>query len=144
MHAVKGPHLSDGEISETYRVATVERIYEEPQYSWRLYRGATPEEPVNGMFSFFPCQIASGDPRGFARPIIHLPEVINPRHKQSYKLLREDGVKPDHFAGLWQRVVDQVVEADCELGVHASLPPTTVREEGTGLESSTETASRSC
>jgi len=50
----------------------------EPMYGWgegathRLYEGATPADPVNGMFSFVPCKPGSGRDVGFARPEIDL------------------------------------------------------------------------
>jgi hypothetical protein len=51
----------------------------------RLYIGATHAEPLEGMFSFFPC-IAPGDDRGFARPEINLPgEYFNPKLRQGMK-----------------------------------------------------------
>ena len=44
----------------------------------RLYRGATPDDPVEGMFSFFPASLECGD-SGFRRPFIDLPiKYLNP------------------------------------------------------------------
>lgn len=130
VHAPDGRDLADAETSDTYRLATVERIYAgDPDKWWRLYRGATLEELVDGMFSFFPCRLASDDPEGFPRPIIsRLPaDAINPRHKQSYKLLDARDVGPEGFRDLWESVVREVIEAGCELGVQAALPRTSVR-----------------
>ena len=40
--------------------------------AFRLYRGATVDTPVDGMYSFFPC-IPEGRDTGFPRPTVHLP-----------------------------------------------------------------------
>ena len=56
-----------------------------PWYGWhehgpfRLHNGATLDARVDGMFSFFPAlQAGDDDGRGFARPTIELPGVVNP------------------------------------------------------------------
>ena len=46
--------------------------------TYRLYIGATPDDPVEGMFSYVPCRPADADRSGFARPAITLPGLINP------------------------------------------------------------------
>ena len=48
-----------------------------------LYRGATVDRPVNGMYSFVPAIPADNDDLRFARPAIELPGLINPASKQS-------------------------------------------------------------
>ncbi len=51
----------------------------------RLYRGATPDDSVHGMFSFFPA-IPAGDEVGFPRPLVDLPdEYFNRRNFRSPK-----------------------------------------------------------
>ena len=134
VHSSKGPALTNRVISDTYRLATIDRIYREDDYLWRLYRGATTEHRINGMFSFFPCQIARKEPLGFTRPRITLRDVINPRHKQGFKVLREEEAGPSGFAGLWRTVVEQVLAAGCELGVEAALPPTTIRPDASAVD----------
>ena len=48
-----------------------------------LYRGATFDDRVEGMYSFVPAKtIDSAEPR-FERPAIHIPEAINPSSRQS-------------------------------------------------------------
>lgn len=87
----------------------------------RLYRGATPEDPVDGMFSFFPASPAGGD-TGFPRPLIDLPaEYFNPASSQSPKGFGCNRA-PDELRGLWNRLVDQVRAAGLVLGTHAELP----------------------
>ncbi len=87
----------------------------------RLYWGATPEDPVGGMFSFFPAMPA-GRARGFPRPGIKLPswcftESLRQGHKQACGL-SEESMKP-----LWDSLVAQVYDAGLVLGTHAALPP---------------------
>jgi hypothetical protein len=95
----------------------------------RLYAGATPDAPVNGMFSFFPCKSLSEAPNGFARPTIHMPE-ITPTHKQSYRLTFPRSL--DATTELWREVVRQVEAQGLHLGVHADVPErrdvSTIRE----------------
>ena len=86
----------------------------------RLYRGATPTRPVNGMFSFFPAMPAGGDV-GFPRPSIELPEPHfknKPlrKHKQSCDLSSKTVVR------LWGSLVTQVCDAGLVLGTRAALP----------------------
>ena len=48
-----------------------------------LYRGATPQNPVDGMFSFVPCMRAGDDGPRFERPSIRLAGMVNADSKQS-------------------------------------------------------------
>lgn len=87
----------------------------------RLYRGATPDDPVDGLFSFFPASPASGD-TGFPRPLIDLPaEYFNPASSRSPKGLRRNRT-PDELRCLWNRLVEQVRDAGLVLGTRADLP----------------------
>ncbi len=89
--------------------------------SFRLYCGASPGEPVEGMYSFFPCQQYAQSPFGFERPIVSLPGVVNPQKTQGYKLTPLN--RCIDVSGVWQAVVDQVLNQGCRLGVKAELPP---------------------
>ena len=91
------------------------------QASFRLYKGATPEDPVEGMFSFFPAMPAHGG-AGFPRPVIDLhSEHFNPRSWQAQKGLRRNCTS-DQLRGLWKSLVTQVREARLLVGTHAALP----------------------
>ena len=91
------------------------------QASFRLYRGATPEDPVEGMFSFFPAMPAHGE-AGFLRPLIDLPsEYFNPRNWQAPKGVRQQRTS-EELRGLWKSLVGQVRGAGLLLGTHAALP----------------------
>ncbi len=87
----------------------------------RFYRGATPDDPVDGMFSFFPATIDRGD-SGFPRPLIELPdEYFNPRSWQAPKGLWRDR-SADELASLWNSLVEQVRDCGLVLGTSAELP----------------------
>jgi hypothetical protein len=81
-----------GAASETYWTVTVEPWYrgDVPQkQSHRLYFGATPERPLQGMFSFFPCRRYDADKSDFARPEIKIPGFITPTLIQGKKIARD-------------------------------------------------------
>ena len=91
------------------------------QTSYRLYRGATPADPVEGMFSFFPAMPSDGDV-GFPRPVVDLPgEYFNPGSWQAQKGLRRNCTS-DELREIWGSLADQVRRAGLLLGTHAALP----------------------
>lgn len=97
----------------------------------RLYRGATPDDPIDGMFSFFPTSFASGNV-GFERPSIELPDsYFKPKLAQNYK---KTDLPPDTLNELWQSIAEQVLDAGLLLGTHAAMPehrePRRQRSEG--------------
>ena len=89
--------------------------------SFRLYVGATPDDPVEGMFSFFPAMPAHGD-AGFPRPLLDLPsEYFNLRSWQAPKGSRRERTS-EELRGLWKSLVAQVRETGLVLGTHAAMP----------------------
>ena len=87
----------------------------------RLYRGATPDDSVHGMFSFFPA-IPAGDEVGFPRPLVDLPgEYFN---RRNFRARKGQGSyrRADELRDLWKRLIKQVRDAGLVLGVHAELP----------------------
>ena len=91
----------------------------------RLYWGATPEDPVGQMFSFFPAMPA-GRARGFPRPGIELPNwcfttSLRQGHKQSC------GLSEESMRRLWESLTEQVHGAGLVLGTHAAPPRRTSR-----------------
>ena len=107
--------------SDAFLVASGGPLVDNEEAQLRLYRGATPEDPIDGMFSFFPATPASGD-SGFARPLIELPsEYFNPRSWQAPKGLWRDR-SAEELRGLWDSLVQQVHEAGLVLGTQAELP----------------------
>ncbi len=113
-------------VSEAFQEATLSVWYSDKNNSCapescRLYFGATIDEPVNGMFSYFPCMPAKDCPRGFARPAIDLPDVINPALQQGKRLNK--GVTLKVATDYWNAVRESVESSGLWLGVHADLPP---------------------
>lgn len=88
--------------------------------TWRLYIGATYEEPFEGMFSFFPCQPAYATADGFARPIIYIPDAVSQHLARKYQF--EPQASIDAAKSLWQQVVEQVQQQGLALGIAAEVP----------------------
>ena len=88
----------------------------------RLYRGATPNDPVDEMFSFFPAVRADRE-SSFERPVIDLKDnkVLNPGNWQAPKGARHCR-KPEELRRLWDSLVEQVRNKGLVLGTHAEMP----------------------
>ena len=91
----------------------------------RLYVCATPERQVDGMFSFFPA-MAAGHDRGFARPLIHLPDPYyfnegNWRTPKGHAMSRAD-VSDGPLREMWGSLVEQVRASGLVLGTYAAPP----------------------
>lgn len=111
------------DLDPTFQLCTVDSLATDDAAaaSLTLYRGATPENPIDGMFSFVPCREATETPQRFERPTIHMPGIINPTSKQSpsgAKLTRSLAARQD----AWAAVVDQVQAAGLSLGARLALP----------------------
>ncbi len=87
----------------------------------RLYFGATYNQPVNGMFSFFPCFPYNDRLKGFACPAIGIKDVITNNLPRGKKLNPQDNIKD--VKKLWDKVVKQVKKQRLMLGVYTQLPP---------------------
>ena len=113
----------DGAVSDAYAEVTIAPWYSgapPESQSHRLYFGATPENPVGGLFSFFPCLPTEAAPQGFARPAITLPNLITPHLTQGKKMttIADD----EHARELWSEVASQVEEQGLALAIEAKLP----------------------
>jgi hypothetical protein len=112
-----------GAVSSVYEAVTLEPMYSDPipaHVQFRLYRGATADDPINETFSFFPClPTDGGTPIGFARPTIYLDGIINPRLTQNRKTTELDHAA---IAEVWSEVVRQVQAQGLMLGVAAEEP----------------------
>jgi hypothetical protein len=85
-----------------------------------LYRGATIDDPVNGMHSFVPAQLASApDPR-FTRSAIDLPGLINPKTRTPH---RSRFMPPDDLHSKWDAIRRQVLAEGRILAVKIDTPP---------------------
>ncbi|MHB1000450.1 MAG: hypothetical protein ACYC27_14520 [Armatimonadota bacterium] len=121
--------LLKGVVSDTYLAVTLYPWYNNQRssgckpsnaQSFRLYFGATISKPVNGMYSFFPCQPYEPGTRGFERPVIRIPGIITDTLPQGRKMTQYSNI--DDVKVKWDMVVKQVKNAGQSLGVHADLP----------------------
>jgi hypothetical protein len=112
-----------GHVTEIYEDVTIRPAYEGfGEHELRLYKGATREEPIGGMFSFVPCLPIDVGRAGFARPSIRLPR-INPDLKQGMKGKETHSLSLEQVKELWDAVVKQVLEQNLVLGTRFALPP---------------------
>ncbi len=94
---------------------------ESPGPTFRLYNGATLDDPVDGMFSFFPCLQRSVSDKGFERPTISIDGAITCTLFQGKKGTECKSI--GKIKALWETVVTQVRSRGLELGVSAVMPP---------------------
>lgn len=115
-------------VSRTYDEVTLRPWYAyleqglggDPRLACRLYWGATPADPVGGMFSFFPALPEADAEDGFPRPTISLNGLITDHLSQGFK---GNALGADLMAAAWRATRDQVLAQGLLLGVHAELPP---------------------
>ncbi len=89
--------------------------------AYRLYRGATWERPLHGMFSYFPCKPwKDGDARGFARPVITLPGIVDDRLRGWQRMNPQE--KIGDVERLWKEVARQVAAQGLSFGVKTGVP----------------------
>ena len=86
-----------------------------PGHNYVLYIGATINNPVNGMFSFFPCSTFDRHPRGFARP------TTLKHHEPCYQTRGINGNFHETPKQLWNQAVEDVLKAGLCLGVRADV-----------------------
>lgn len=86
----------------------------------RFYAGATPENPVSGMYSFVPCRPAAGPDSGFVRPPIDLNDMIDPNLRMQAR--SSEPLSLAAVAELWQRVARQVLDRGLALATRLDLP----------------------
>lgn len=90
-----------------------------PTYS--LYWGATPDDPVNGMFSFVPAKLATEPIEPFERPAIHIDigeKIIKPGMTAGFR--RVYPVKSQYET--WRLVATKVLDEGLLLGTWFQLP----------------------
>jgi hypothetical protein len=86
-----------------------------------LYRAATVNAPIDGMYSFAPASKADQPSPRFERPAIRLPGLINPASRQSTRGSKRP-LPPDRIYKEWCSLVDQVFDAGLVLGVSFETP----------------------
>lgn len=96
--------------------------------SYRLYFGATYDNPVEGMYSYFPCRPYTPGGKGFERPEIRL-AILTTKYLQ---LSNNITVRRDvcEVAQYWRQVKEQVLENGLMLGLEAEMPECRGRDEG--------------
>jgi hypothetical protein len=109
-----------GLTDDTHMRATIVPMYGwgEDKRTYRLYVGATPEDAVDGMFSFVPSRPGSGADVGFARPGLEIDGVINPNLRMQAKTL--DCGEPAIRAA-WDAAVDTVTTEGLALATQLTL-----------------------
>ncbi len=114
-----------GRVPQCFQDAVLSTYRDAGSYdSQRWYRGATYDEPVDGMFSFFPCVPAETE-RPFARPRIELPPAhFTPSLAQGAKGYSLHAVPLDQstLETLWRSIVEQVLGQGLFLAVAAACP----------------------
>ena len=107
--------------SDAFLTVTGGPLEDNGEASFRLYTGATPDDPVDGMYSFFPAKPVRYD-AAFPRPIIYLPgEYLTPSNCRAPKGLRRER-SVEELRGLWESLVSQVRREGLVLGTRAALP----------------------
>jgi hypothetical protein len=100
----------------------------QPMYDWgqpedlsfRAYSGATPDDPVEGMFSFTPACRLSDRPNGFQRPAIEH-RAIDPANG---RFITRHQATPANVRDAWEQAATQVCEAGLLLATALRAPAT--------------------
>jgi hypothetical protein len=117
----------------------------EPVYAWpdahgpsNAIFGATPDDPVDGMFSFVPCRLADDALRGFVRPAVEDHPAINANNTRAVSQNKELSVSK--FPTLWRQLAHTVLDSavwtspsapDCSARASASSCVAHVKSDGT-------------
>ena len=117
---------TDVRVSEAFQVCTIDSLAsgkdDTATASLTLYRGASLEEPIEGMYSFVPAMPHEGEGPRFERPVIELPHFINPKAFRG-----PSGAKKQHdidvVRDVWERVVGQVRVQGLALATYLETPP---------------------
>ncbi len=114
---------ADLDVDDAFRVCTVESLLTSggTDAPLTLFRGATRDHPVAGMYSFVPCRLSDSEQPRFARPAIELPGYVNPTSWQSPSGALE-ARSIEKAQEKWQSVRRQVLAAGCALGTWFPTP----------------------
>ncbi len=113
---------SEGEWTEDDERTAVGSCGSRRALKYRLYWGATPEQPVSGMFSFVPTMAFAEAPHGFARPTLDLP-FIKPGMSTGFRNCLEGEHADLVIEEAWRQIAEVVLSRDVlDLGVHFELP----------------------
>jgi hypothetical protein len=112
-----------GKISEVYFDVTILALYHQPSSEFRLYKlyfGAMFHNPIQGMYSFFPCIQYYDNSKGFARPVIEIKGIITDNLSQGKRLNILNNIGQAKM--LWDNVAKQVTRKGLALGIFTNLP----------------------
>jgi hypothetical protein len=115
--------VADLDVDDAFKTCTGDSITagtRDADLSLTLYRGATVEDPVEGMFSFVPARRADADDPRFSRPPIHS-KFINPLNLQATWGSKRP-LSMDTLRDAWESVRHQVLAADLLLAVRLQTP----------------------
>jgi hypothetical protein len=93
-----------------------------PGRRFMLYRGATYDDPVEGMYSFIPARRADSNEPRYARPALQLPDRINPASSRGPR----GSTMPlaiDDLHQAWNEVRLQVLAANLVTATYLATPP---------------------
>jgi hypothetical protein len=113
----------DGLVSPEYHSITLKpsALAVPSVESFRLYRGATIDDPVEGMYSFVPCRPINHDEPLFARPGIALPEMVTQNLTQGKKITAVNEARDLYKA--WSSIREQVIGSGCAVAHNIELSP---------------------
>ncbi|MCL2369926.1 MAG: hypothetical protein FWC80_01675 [Firmicutes bacterium] len=85
-----------------------------------IYKGATYDNQINDMYSFFPCKPYNNSEKfSFARPQIKL-DIMTPNLKQNLKYCNESDISEEY--SIWNEIKEQIIGKGLYLGVSAEEP----------------------
>lgn len=116
--------LADHDVDDAFNVCTAESITAggtDAQAHLTLYRGATIDDPMHGMYSFVPALPATDEGPRFARPALYLGGLINPASKQSTRGSRRP-LPITAVRNAWESIRHQVRLAGLVEAVHVDTP----------------------
>lgn len=121
----------EGKVPEAFLNVTGGPLTEDPKLKeladegkapeFRLYRGATPNDPVDGMFSFFPA-IPADSESCFSRPVVTLDDKFFTANNFRVPKGTRHCRKSDELRCIWDSLVAQVRRDDLVLGTRAEMP----------------------
>jgi hypothetical protein len=110
---------------DAFRTATIRSLARSEDHCatrFTLYQGATPDHPVDGMFSWVPARPRDHNWPRHPRPTLKLTDIVDPRSARSP---RGAHVKRQtaEVKLAWEAAVDQTELQHLSLGCHLPTPP---------------------
>jgi hypothetical protein len=105
---------SEGDWGSEDEVASCSTLVCKLDTEFRLYTGATPDNPVNGMFSFAPAILTSSPVASFSRP--SLENFVNHNMNMGFCDILRGKEETRDVCNAWQETVKSVLKAGLVLG----------------------------